>query len=144
MGGYGLLVGARMRILSFGPCLTDYFYKIVIAFLVFSKEDEMAARVALVYVDVQVLLRHVHLAAHNRLKELAFKDCYLRLGLFGCIFIPVLACLCGSLLSLFYRVLYLTVLFGYIVEKLLDAVHRAVVGYSHGGHAVGHRFVDEA
>ncbi len=144
MGGNRLFVGARMRILSFGPCLTDYFYKIVIAFLVFSKEDEMAARVALVYVDVQVLLRHVHLAADNRLEYFSFKDSYLRLGLFDCIFIPVLAGLCGSLFSLFDRVLYLAVLFGYIVEKLLDAVHRAVVGYGYGGHAVGHRFVDEA
>ncbi len=44
----GFLVGSRMRVEAFGPCLRHYLDEVVIACFVFREHDEVTARVLLV------------------------------------------------------------------------------------------------
>ena len=141
MGREGGLVGAGMGIESFGPCLADKLYEVVVAALVLRQHYKMPAGVALVHMLVQVFFRHIHLAAYYGLEYFSAQG--LR---FGCGFcrqcvVTVVACFLGGFLGFFYGIFCLAVLFLYIVGELLYPVHCAVVGEGHAGHAVGHGFV---
>ena len=93
---------------------------------------------------VQVLFRHIHLAAYDGLEYFFAQAVGLGLGFGSCRLIPFLACFFRRILGLLYGVLGLSVFLFDVVGEFLDTIHGAVVGEGHAAHAVGHSLVNDA
>ena len=140
-----VVVGAGVEIEAFGPGFRHKFDEVAVAGLVFGEHDQVAAGVAFVRTVGHRAFGHIHFAAYDGCEHFGLQLGYLRLdcpdalafGRFRAalqLFQALFRILDGSLGRL--------ILFVDVVYELLDAVHHAMVGDCHAGHAVGHGFVD--
>ncbi len=145
MGGKSLLVSAGMVIESFGVSLRHYLYKILVAGDILGEHYKMPSLVGLVATVGKITLCDIHLASEYRL-ELHFllKLCYLSLHLRahslallvgGCILKP-LACLLDLAFIFLLELVY-------IIGKLLDSEHIAMISQRKARHTKFHRLIDK-
>ena len=92
---------------------------------------------------VKVLHGHVNFAAYDGFEEFVAESLGLGFGFCSGSFVSFLAGFARGFLCLFYGILGLAVFLLYIIGELLYAVHCAVVGKCHAGHAVGYGLVDQ-
>ncbi len=136
---------AGMVIESFGVSLRHYLYKILVAGDILGEHYKMPSLVGLVATVGKITLCDIHLASEYRL-ELHFllKLCYLSLHLRahslallvgGCILKP-LACLLDLAFIFLLELVY-------IIGKLLDSEHIAMISQRKARHAKFHRLIDK-
>ena len=140
------VVGTGMAIKAVGPRPRHYLDEVVITFLVFGKQDEVPAYVALVGVRTHIGVGNVGLAAKNGLKQLALLLIKVNFQIgdnvgtgrrFVLLFVNLF-------LYLLNGTNHISILFIYIVVQLLDAKHVAVVGECHATHAIGDGLINNA
>ena len=137
------LVGSRMRVEAFGPCLRHYLDEVVIARFVFREHDEVTARVLLVDMLMQRLQGHIHFASEYGLEYFFIQLGDQGLVLCHCFVVVFLACFGYGFFSLLYFVFNFSVFLFYVVEELFYAKHVSVVGDGESFHSVGNGLVDE-
>ena len=110
-----LTISTRTHIVAVDPRVADQFNQVLVALVVLSQYNKVVTALVLLvtFQQFRAIARHIHLATENRYK--GFQSFFL-----------------SSFVDTYY-----------IVVKLFDAKHVAVIGNGHTSHAISHRLVDK-